>query len=72
MSGIEKYHAEPIVLGDTYDEAEAEARRIEREEGLKCVSPYNDPDIISGTGMVTYEQWKKGKNKMKKFNNRLL
>jgi len=55
LTGIERYHAEPIIFGDTYDEAELESRRIEKEEGITCISPYNDPHIIAGTGTIGLE-----------------
>jgi len=55
LAGIERYHAEPIIFGDTYDKAELESRRIEREEGIECISPYNNPHVIAGAGTIGLE-----------------
>jgi threonine dehydratase len=43
------------LFGATYDDAEAEARRIERESGRVFVSPYNDPLVIAGQGTIALE-----------------
>jgi len=47
--------AEVILLGDSYDEAYEEARRIAHERGLVFVHPYNDIDVIAGQGTVGME-----------------
>lgn len=47
--------AEVILLGDSYDEAYEEARRIAQERGLVFVHPYNDIDVIAGQGTVGME-----------------
>ena len=49
------YGVEIKLFGSTYDDAEAEARRIERETGRVFVSPYNDPVIVAGQGTVALE-----------------
>ena len=38
-----------------FDEALAEARRIEAERGLTFVPPYDDPEVIAGQGTVGME-----------------
>src|SRR5690349_12114513 len=43
VNGVKRYGSEAVLFGSNYDEAEAEARRRERDEGLTFVSPYNDP-----------------------------
>ena len=43
------------LFGATYDDAEAEARRIERESGRVFISPYNDPLVIAGQGTIALE-----------------
>ncbi len=49
-------HGARIVLhGATYDDAYAEARRIERAEGLTFVHPFDDPDVIAGQGTIGLE-----------------
>jgi threonine dehydratase len=47
--------AEVILHGDTYDEAHAEARRLERSRKLAFVHPYDDPDVIAGQGTIGME-----------------
>ena len=47
--------ARVVLHGDTYDEAAAEARRLERAKGYAFVHPYDDPDVIAGQGTVGLE-----------------
>jgi threonine dehydratase len=47
--------AQAVLFGESYDEAEHEARRVEREEGLTYISPYNDPLVVAGNGTVGLE-----------------
>jgi len=55
VSGAQRYGAEAILHGSTYNEAEAEGRRLERALGLTYVSPYNDAQVIAGAGTVGLE-----------------
>jgi threonine dehydratase len=55
VEGAQRYGAEVVLFGDNYDETEAEGRRLEWAEGLKFVSPYNDPDVVAGAGTVGLE-----------------
>ncbi|WP_242341452.1 MULTISPECIES: threonine ammonia-lyase [unclassified Anaeromyxobacter] len=49
-------HGARIVLhGANYDEAYAEARRLEQVEGLTFVHPFDDPAIIAGQGTIGLE-----------------
>jgi threonine dehydratase len=49
-------HGARIVLhGSSYDEAYAEARRLEQVEGLTFVHPFDDPAVIAGQGTVGLE-----------------
>ena len=49
-------HGARIVLaGSSYDEAYAEARRLEREEGLAFIHPFDDPEVIAGQGTIGLE-----------------
>jgi threonine dehydratase len=49
-------HGARVVLsGANYDEAHAEARRMEREEGLTFVHPFDDEAIIAGQGTLGLE-----------------
>ncbi|GAB4164926.1 MAG: threonine ammonia-lyase, biosynthetic [Rhodocyclaceae bacterium] len=47
--------AEVELFGDTYDEACAHAREVEREQRLSFVHPYDDPDVIAGQGTIAME-----------------
>jgi threonine dehydratase len=47
--------AEVVLHGDSYDEAYAEARRLERARRLTFVHPYDDPDVIAGQGTIAME-----------------
>jgi len=55
VEATRSYGVEIELFGATYDDAEAEARRIERESGRVFISPYNDPLIIAGQGTVALE-----------------
>ena len=44
-----------IQEGDSFDEAEALARRLEVEQGLTFVSAFNDAAVIAGQGTVALE-----------------
>lgn len=43
------------VIGHFYDEAETEAKRLAREEGLTFVSSYEDHFVVSGAGTIGLE-----------------
>ncbi len=43
------------VIGHFYDDAEAEAKRLAREEGLTFVSSYEDHFVVSGAGTLGFE-----------------
>ena len=55
VAGVRRYGAEAILHGETYEEAEAEARRLEQTNGMTYISPYNDPHVIAGAGTVGLE-----------------
>ncbi|MGQ0751865.1 MAG: threonine ammonia-lyase, biosynthetic [Betaproteobacteria bacterium] len=47
--------ARVILHGDTYDEAHAHARKLQRRHRLTFVHPYDDPDVIAGQGTIGME-----------------
>jgi threonine dehydratase len=51
----EGHGAEIVLHGEMFDEAYAEARRLETERGLTFVHPFDDPEIIAGQGTVALE-----------------
>ncbi len=46
---------EVILYGNTYDDACAYARKLEMEQGLTFVHPFDDPDVIAGQGTIGME-----------------
>ena len=44
-----------VLHGDTYDDAYAHARELEREHGYFFVHPFDDPDVIAGQGTIGME-----------------
>ena len=44
-----------ILHGDTYDDAYAHARMLEKEQGYFFVHPFDDPDVIAGQGTIGLE-----------------
>lgn len=49
------YGARVVLHGDVYDEAYAEACRIQAEEHSTFVHPFNDPLVIAGQGTIGLE-----------------
>ncbi|MGD9099241.1 MAG: pyridoxal-phosphate dependent enzyme [Anaerolineae bacterium] len=52
---IRKLGAETVVCGTTYDEALAHATRMQEEQGLVMVHPFDDPLVIAGQGTIGLE-----------------
>ena len=44
-----------VLHGDTFDEALAHARELEKKDGMTFVHPYDDVDVIAGQGTVAME-----------------
>jgi len=55
VQATQSYGVAIRLFGATYDDAEAEARRIARDSGRVFVSPYNDPLVIAGQGTIALE-----------------
>ena len=49
------YGATVVLHGDVYDDAYAEAKRIQTEENLTFIHPFNDPMVIAGQGTIALE-----------------
>ncbi|MGH2367832.1 MAG: threonine ammonia-lyase [Chloroflexota bacterium] len=47
--------AEVVLHGESFEQAEAEARRLEQARGLTFVHPFDDWDVIAGQASVTLE-----------------
>ncbi len=54
-----RIHGGPTVeirlFGNNYDEAAAEAKRLEKEEGMSMIHPFDDPYVIAGQGTIGME-----------------
>jgi threonine dehydratase len=51
VAGVKRLGAEAVLTGASYDDAEAEAHRLEHLHGLTYISPYNDPQVVAGQGI---------------------
>jgi len=47
------------LFGNNYDEAASEAKRLEEEEGMTMIHPFDDPLVIAGQGTIGAEILKK-------------
>ncbi|CAF1935700.1 unnamed protein product [Brassica napus] len=52
---VEDLGATVVLVGDTYDEAQAFAKQRAEEEGLTFIPPFDHPDVIAGQGTVGME-----------------
>ncbi len=55
VSNTKEHGARVVLHGSNYDEAHAEARRLEQAEGLAFVHPFDDAAIIAGQGTIGLE-----------------
>jgi threonine dehydratase len=55
IKATERYGAEVVLHGDDYDEAQARAHEIEREEGLTYIHAFDDERVIAGQGTIGLE-----------------
>ncbi|WP_095011600.1 threonine ammonia-lyase [Tsuneonella mangrovi] len=46
-----------VLEGETFDEAYAHARKLEKELGLTFVHPFDDPNVAAGAGTVALEMF---------------
>lgn len=44
-----------VLAGESYDEAHTHARKLEAEQGLTFVHPFDDPDVIAGQSTIGVE-----------------
>lgn len=52
---VERLGATVVLVGDSYDEAQAYAKKRGEEEGRTFVPPFDHPDVIMGQGTVGME-----------------
>jgi threonine dehydratase len=55
VDGIRRLGAEVVLHGDSYDEAEQHAVRLQRDRGLTMIPPIDDPYVIAGQGTIGLE-----------------
>lgn len=55
VANTRAHGARVVLQGANYDEAYAEARRLEQAEKLTFVHPFDDPDVIAGQGTIGVE-----------------
>ena len=55
VEGIEALGGTCRIIGRSQDEAQAEALRLVREEGLVEISPFDDAHVIAGQGTIALE-----------------
>ncbi len=55
VNAVRQLGAKVVLYGDSYDEAHAHARELERKQKLTFVHPYDDPDVIAGQGTIGME-----------------
>lgn len=55
VEAVRSLGGEVVLAGDSYDEAQAEARRLMAAENLVYVHPYDDEAVIAGQGTIAME-----------------
>ena len=55
VTATRNYGARVVLHGDSYDDAAAEAARLQREHGRTLVHAFDDPAVIAGQGTIGLE-----------------
>jgi threonine dehydratase len=55
VDAVRALGAEVVLFGDSYSDAHAHARDLERQRGVSFVHPFDDPDVIAGQGTIAME-----------------
>jgi threonine dehydratase len=55
VAAVKQYGGEVRLHGATYDDAQAEARRLSEAEGRTLVHPFDAPEVVAGQGTVGLE-----------------
>ena len=55
IQAVKMRGGEVVLFGDSYDEASAHARDLEKKKKLTFVHPFDDPDVIAGQGTIALE-----------------
>jgi threonine dehydratase len=60
IQAVEARGAKVVLYGDTFSDAYAHARKLQKSQRATFVHPYDDPDVIAGQGTIAVEilrQW---------------
>jgi threonine dehydratase len=55
VNAVRARGAEVVLFGDTYADAQGEARRMAADTAMTFVHPFDDPDVIAGQGTIGME-----------------
>ena len=55
VEAVRGHGAEVVLVGDTFDTAQAEALRLAKERRLTYIAPFDDPLVIAGQGTIGLE-----------------
>lgn len=55
VQAVKARGGEIVLFGDSFDEASAHARELEKKKGLVFVHPFDDPEVIAGQGTIGLE-----------------
>jgi threonine dehydratase len=55
VEAVKTLGGEIVMYGDTYDDAYAHARELEKEQQLTFIHPFDDRDVIAGQGTIGME-----------------
>ena len=55
VNNTKDYGANVILHGEVFDEAAEKATQLAQEEGLTYVPPFNDLQVATGQGTISYE-----------------
>ena len=55
VNAVKAFGGNAVLHGNSYDEAYAHARELERAQHMTFVHPFDDPDVIAGQGTIGME-----------------
>ncbi len=55
VDAVRHWGGQVVLHGDAFDEAYIHAKRLEQEQGLIFIHPFDDPDVIAGQGTIGME-----------------
>ena len=55
VQAVKNMGGQVVLVGDTFDEAFAHSKQLEKEQGLSFIHPYDDDGVIAGQGTIGKE-----------------